>query len=66
MFYLRPHDGSLAIGPFTTSDDAVAFYHANMNLSGCDVVEAVDSSAWPSPGNSLFYRFDFQELEVAP
>jgi hypothetical protein len=60
-FYLRPHDGALAIGPFTTSDDAATFYHTNMDLSGCDLVEAIDQSAWPTPGNSLFYRFEFQE-----
>ena len=61
MFMLRPHDGSLAVGPFTTSDDAITFYHANIDLSGCDVVEGIDPAAWPTDGNALFYRFEFEE-----
>ena len=66
VFYLRPHDGSLAIGPFTVSDDAVTWYHANVDLSGCDVVAAVDQSEWPAPGNSLVYRFELQNPPVVP
>ena len=59
-FYLRPHDGTLAVGPFTTSDDAATFYHTNMESSGCDIVAGIDPAEFPTPGNSLFYRFEFQ------
>jgi len=61
FYYLRPHDGSLALGPFTTSDDAVAFYHSNLEYSGCDVILAIDPSEFPTEGASMVRRFEFQE-----